>query len=134
MEWTNNHTDGYIIQLTEKVNNRADHLLTKNNVKYILVLSSGTSVDGLFLYNELQGGQKRVSDLISNGTILRVDYYENADESLGLTLTDLPRQRQYLSIAKLSKRAINRNAMLIEKASARSQQEVAGIQTAGDNL
>ena len=123
-----------MIQVTEKVNNRFDLKTDKNNTKYILALASGTSLDGLFLYSELFGGQKRVNDLVNNGSIITVSYFDTADESIGMTLTNLPRAWQYLSIAKLGRRNINRNGVLLEKNSPWSHQEVAGIQLAGDNM
>lgn len=42
--WINNHVDGYLVQLTDKVTNRQDGLVRKNNTKYVLILSSGTNV------------------------------------------------------------------------------------------
>ena len=98
------------------------------------MLASGTNLDGLFLYHELLGGQKRVTDLINNGNILTVNYYDTQDETITLTLNDMPRAWQYLSVAKLGRRNMNRNAMLLEKNSPWSHQEVAGIQVAGDNM
>jgi|GEM_PF-5956617 len=41
--------------MTEKVANRNDLGLHKNNTKYVLVLASGTNLDGLFLYSEIFG-------------------------------------------------------------------------------
>lgn len=134
LQWDNDHQDGYVVQLTDKATNRHQHIIDKNNTRYILVLSTGTNLDGLFLYSDIFGGQKRVTDLINNGNIITVSYYDPTDESIGLTLTNLERQWQYLSVAKLSKRNINRNGILLEKASPRSHQEVAGIQLAGDNM
>lgn len=134
LQWDNNHTDGYVVQVTDKVTNRHELLTDRNNTKYILVLTSGTNLDGLFLYSELFGGQKRVNDLVNNGNIHSIAYYDAADTSIGTTLTDLPRERQYLSVAKLSRRNINRNGILLEKASPWTHQEVAGIQVAGDNM
>ncbi len=133
MGWDNNHADGYLVQLTDKVTNRYIRDITTKNTKYILVLASGTNLDGLFLYSDLFGGQKRVSDLISNGSILSVEPYDTADASIGMTLNSIPRQWEYLSIAKLSIKQTNSKARLLEKASPWSQQEVAGIQQAGDD-
>ena len=130
LQWDNNHSDGYVVQVTDKATNRHDLQTDRNNTKYILVLTSGTNLDGLFLYSELFGGQKRVNDLVDNGSIHSIAYYDSTDESIGLTLTDLPREWQYLSIAKLSRRNINRNGLLLEKSSPWSHQEVGGIQVA----
>lgn len=132
--WDNNSAVGYVVQLTDKVHHRFSHALNRSNTKYVLVLASGTNLDGLFLYDELLGGQKRVSDLINNGSVLRVTYFDSNDDTIGLTLTDLPRAWQYLSVAKLGSRSLGRTATLLEKNSARSHQEAAGIQAAGDNL
>ncbi len=116
------------MQLAEKVNTRHDHLSSisneNSNVRYALLLTSGTNLDGLFINTDLLGGQKRVSDLVSNRTIVQVSYYDPADEALGLVLNNLSRDRHYVSVAKLSRKSLNRSAMLLEKASPRSQQEV----------
>ena len=43
ISWVNNNVDGYLVQLTDKITNRSDSTLTKNNTKYVLMLSSGTN-------------------------------------------------------------------------------------------
>lgn len=120
--------------MTDKVVNRRDRLLDKNNVQYVLVLASGTTTDGLFITTDVLGGQKRVNDLVNNKTIVDVKDTMTRVTDIGLTLTNLPRQWEYLSVAKLSSKNINRNARLLEKSSPWSQQEVAGIQIAGDTM
>lgn len=50
-----------------------------------------------------------------------------------MTLSNLDRQRQYMSVAKLSRKTLTKNTWGLEKTSPRSQQEAAGIQLAGDN-
>lgn len=74
-----------------------------------------------------------MSDLQSNKTIIDIQYYDPSDDAIGIALHDLPREWQYVSVAKLSSKNINGNGTLLEKASPRSQQEAAGIQLAGDN-
>ena len=74
-----------------------------------------------------------MSDLINDKTILSVDYYEPTEESIDMTLENLERQWQYMSVAKLARKTISKNAWVMEKSSPWSQQEVAGMQLASDN-
>lgn len=139
LSWDNEKSDGYLVQLAEKVNTRHDHLSVigngnETNVRYALLLSSETNMDGLFINTELLGAQKRVSDLVNNGTIVEVEYYDPVDEALGLTLHDLSRDWHYVSVAKLSRKSINRSGTLLEKASPWSHQEVGGTQLAADKF
>lgn len=131
-----NNTDGYVIALTDKVATKHNKLIGKEETKYALVLASGTKMEGLFLSTDTLS-QKRVTDLLANKTIVQVSYYDPSDAAVALTLTNIPRQRQYLSVAQLSHRTIggllSKKGLLLEKASPRSRQEVAGKQALGDN-
>gem|GEM_PF-3714548 len=49
-----------------------------------------------------------MSDLVKNGSIHTVSYFDTSDVTIGLTLTDLPRAWQYISVAKLGSRTLNR--------------------------
>lgn len=51
----NNHPYGYLVQLSDLVTNRHLSMLNKNNTKYVLVLASGTNLQGLFLNTDLLG-------------------------------------------------------------------------------
>lgn len=62
-------------------------------------------MNGLFLSSD-PISQKRVSDLVANKTIVQVSYYDPADASVALTLTNIPREWQYLSVAQLSQRSL----------------------------
>ena len=134
MQRTAGNNDGYLVALNDTVSTKYDHLLGKAGTKYALVLASGTNIDGLFLSSDPLN-QKRVSDLIGNKTIVQVNYYDPSDMSVNLTLTNIPRQRRYLSVAKLSRKSLGvfKKGVLLEKASPRSRQEVAGKQFLGDH-
>lgn len=99
----------------------------------MLILPQGTQTAGLFISDDLLGGQKRVSDMIQDRSILEIQYYQPEQETIELVLTDLARQWNYLSVAKLSRKNINRNGVLLEKISPRSHQEAAGVQQKSDN-
>lgn len=43
--WDSNSDVGYLVRLTDKVNNRYDHTFTKTNTKYVLVVSSDINLD-----------------------------------------------------------------------------------------
>lgn len=135
--------DGYIIKVSNKVDDRdtpssfRDFLWMGEKPKYIVVLPKDIDYKK-WLITVDENLVKKPINLELGENILAVEYYDQEQTKINVTLKDLPRKWLYTNLATLS---INQEDLsngqqkeftLYKKTSPRSNQTVAGMQNLGD--
>lgn len=131
--------DGYVIRISNKIDAKdisrsfRDLHARGEQSKYILILPQNTEYEKGMISIDDDLIKKRITSQLGN-SILAVQYFNPNQDTVSITLSDLPRKRLYTSIATLSidQSVLTENQQkvltLYTKTSPRSNQTVAGLQ------
>lgn len=134
---------GYIIKFTYKVDTFFDKVRTFNffgtdvtEEKYIVILPQDTSyATGLLSVETIQ---KKPFKALLTGTVLAIKYFDPTQDTISVTVNDMPRKRLYAQIGSLDQDpsqltiAQRKSFALYVQGSPWSNQIVAGNQLLGD--
>ncbi len=135
--------DGYILKVSTKIDEKdtpksfRDFLWKKQQQKYIVALPKNSDYKKWLITID-ENFEKKSINLELWDTILAVEYYDQAQKKINITLKDLPRKWLYTSIATLTStpeelsNTQRKNITFYKKSSPRSNQTVAGMQNLGD--
>ncbi|MCK9466717.1 MAG: FG-GAP-like repeat-containing protein [Candidatus Absconditabacterales bacterium] len=100
--------DGYLIKMIHRADlfNDKEKIVNNSNKKffdkkYMLAVPNATNISGLKI--GLESGIFDIESLLT-GVILDVLYYNESQKTIGLTITEIPRNRQYSQIYSLNKK------------------------------
>ncbi len=142
-KWLGESVDGYIIKITKKIDQNDiprsfwDILGNRKKEQYVVLLPKNTEYEKWLLTIDKDMVKKPINLEIGD-SILAVEYYDPEQDTISVSLKELPREWLYTSIASL---IINQDDLtssqqkrftLYKKASPRSNQTVAGMQNLGD--
>jgi hypothetical protein len=133
--------DGYIIKVSNNIDNKDDPSNSRfenllgigESAKYIVVLPKDTDYTGTMLTIDKDFIKKRITSQLGNN-ILAVEYFDPEQESISMTLKNLPRKWLYINLATLNitqgdlSNSQQKTLKLYKKSSPRSNQTVAGMQ------